>query len=106
MKFVSVKELSALGKTAIAAILTFGSLLQIPQFSTVVFHLANLHPHIATLLGALTTLAALMANPQVQKVLGIGPGDRIAAKDVSMDASGVITAASATLTKGPAEPKV
>jgi hypothetical protein len=74
MHFVSVKELTGLGKAAIAAILAFGGLLQVPQFSAVVFHLANLHPHIATIVGALTTLAALLANPQVQKILGIQTG--------------------------------
>lgn len=71
MKLVSIKEISALGKWAIGMILTFGGLLQVPQFEQIVFKLANLHPHIATIVGALTTLAALLANPQVQKILGI-----------------------------------
>jgi hypothetical protein len=100
MRFVSVKEISGLGKAAIGAILAFGSLLQVPQFSAIVFHLANLHPHIAVITGALTTLAALLANPQVQNILHLGPADKIAAKDVQL-ADGVLTAASATLTKGP-----
>lgn len=100
MHLVSVKQLSGLGKAAIGAILTFGALLQVPAFSAVVFKLANLHPHIATILGVLTTLTALLSNPQVQQILHIGPGDKAIAKDVQMDA-GIITAASVTLTKGP-----
>ena len=102
MKFVSVSEISGLGKSAIGALLAFGALLQVPQFSTLVFHVANLHPHIATIVGVLTTLAALLANPQVQKALhiNIGPEEQIAAKDVQI-ADGVLTATSATLTRGP-----
>jgi hypothetical protein len=100
MHLVSVKQLSGLGKAAIGAILTFGALLQVPAFSAAVFHLANLHPHIAALIGVLTTLAALMSNPQVQRILHIQPGVTLAAQNVAMDASGIITAESATL-KGP-----
>ena len=100
MHLVSVKQLSAIGKGAIAAIVAFGGLLQVPQFSAAIFHLANLHPHVATILGALTTLAALLANPQVQNILHIGPGVTAEAKNLEMDASGIITAESATL-KGP-----
>jgi hypothetical protein len=49
-----------------------------------------------------------MSNPQVQKILHINiqPGDKLAAKDVEMDAQGVITAASATLTAAPKPPQV
>lgn len=70
MKFVSVKELSVIGKSAIGLIATLGALLQVPQISAIVFKLANLHPHIATITAAITTIAAVMANPKVQKILG------------------------------------
>jgi hypothetical protein len=103
MKFVSVSEISALGKWVIGAVIAFGGLMQIPQFSAPVFMAAKLHPHIAAIVGVLTTLAALMSNPQVQKILHINmqPGDKLAAKDVAMDAAGNLTADSATLTKAP-----
>jgi uncharacterized membrane protein YkgB len=108
MKFVSVSEISALGKWVVSAVIAFGALLQIPQFSAPVFMAAKLHPHIAAIVATLTTLSALMSNPQVQKILHINiqPGDKLAAKDVEMDAQGVITAASATLTAAPKPPQV
>jgi len=100
MRFVTINQLSALGKWAIGVILTFGALLQVPQFSSVVFKIANLHPHIAVIIGALTTLAALLSNPQVDKILGIQPGEKLTAQNPEMDASGTITGTSTTLAKG------
>lgn len=70
MHLVSIKQLSILGKSAIALIGTVAALLQVPAISVLVIKLISAHPHIATITGAITTLAALMANPQVQKILG------------------------------------
>lgn len=81
MKFVSVKELSAIGKGAIALIATLGALLQVPQMSAVVFKLANLHPHLATITGCITVMASLLANTQVQKILGIEQTEQVTAPD-------------------------
>lgn len=104
MKFVSVKQITMLGKAAVGLILTLGALLQVPAVSAPVFMAAKLHPHIAAIVGVVTTLTALLSNPQVQTILHIGPKDMIVAQDVKVDA-GIITAASATLTQGPT-PKV
>lgn len=71
MKFVSVTELSALGKGAIGLIATMAGLLNVPQVNQAVMKAAAAHPHIAVIAGAVTTLAALLANPQVQKILGV-----------------------------------
>ena len=71
MRFVTVTELSTLGKSAVGAILAFGGIMQIPQVSAPIMAFGHDHPHIAALIGMLTGLAALLANPQVQKVLNI-----------------------------------
>lgn len=70
MKLVSVSQMTALGKSAIGLILAMGALLQIPDVSAFVGALVKLHPHISTLVGMITTIAALFANPQVQTILG------------------------------------
>ena len=71
MKFVTVTEISNLGKSAVGVILGFGGLMQIPAFSAPLMQFGHYHPHIASVIGTLTMLAALLANPQVQKVLNI-----------------------------------
>lgn len=71
MKVVSVTELTALGKSAIAFILAVGGLLNIPPVAAVVTEAAKLHPHVAIITGTFVTLATLLANPQVQRVLGV-----------------------------------
>lgn len=69
MKFVSINELSGLGKTAVGAVVSMAGLLQLPDVKNVVIPLVAHHPHLSTLAGALVTLGALLANPEVQKVL-------------------------------------
>lgn len=71
MKMVSVGQLSALGKSAVAVIITLAGLLNVPQVSAVVGAFFKLHPHWAFTATAITGLATLLANPQVQKVLGV-----------------------------------
>lgn len=67
MKLISVTELSTLGKGAIGLILTLGALLNVPAVSAI----AAQHPHLMAVGGTITALASLLANPQVQKILGV-----------------------------------
>jgi len=71
MKFVTVTEISALGKGAIGTIMGLGALLQIPAVSAPIMQFGHYHPHIASVIGTITLLTTLLANPQVQKVLNI-----------------------------------
>ena len=71
MKFVSPAKLSAIGKGFFSLLLTAVALFQIPAVAQAVEPLAKLHPHIAITCGLLTTIGALLSNPQVQNVLGI-----------------------------------
>lgn len=71
MKIVTVTELSALGKGVIGFVIALAGLFQIPAIDQYLTAAAVHHPHIAVIAGAVTTIAALLANPQVQKVLNI-----------------------------------
>lgn len=71
MKFISPAKFTALGKGAIALILSLTGLIQIPAVSAFLMPLIQHHPHIATIVGGLTTISALLANPQVQDFFGI-----------------------------------
>lgn len=73
MKFVSVTQLSAIGKGVIAFIVGAFSLMQVPQVAAVVTAMAHDHPHVAIAVGMVTTLATLLVNPQVQKIIGYVP---------------------------------
>jgi len=73
MKFVSVTELSGIGKSAIAAVLALGGLMQIPQVAAVITAIAHNHPHVAIAVGTVGTLCTLLMNPQVQRIIGYVP---------------------------------
>ena len=89
MKFVTVTEISAIGKGAIAGVITLGGLFQIPAIAATLTAAAHNHPHIAIAIGTITTLASLLANPQVQKVLNISvPVGSTADVNIQTPASG------------------
>ena len=71
MKFVNVTELSALGKSAIAFIITLGGLMQIPAIGVPLTAAAKNHPHFAAAIATVTMLTTLLSNPAVQKALGV-----------------------------------
>ena len=73
MKFVTVTQLSTLGKSAIGFILGLGGLLQIPAVSAPVAQFVHYHPHYAFIIATITGLTTLLANPQVEKVIGYIP---------------------------------
>ncbi len=71
MKFVTVTQVSALGKAAIGLIVSFGAVMQIPAVYAPITAFGHDHPHFASVIGVLTLLTTLLTNPQVQKVLNI-----------------------------------
>lgn len=73
MKFVSVTQLSAIGKSVLGFILALGVFMQIPAVAAVVTAAAHDHPHIAIAVGTFTTLLSLCTNPTVQKFVGYVP---------------------------------
>lgn len=73
MKFVSVTQLSNIGKGVIAFVIGAFGLMQVPQVAAVVTAMAHDHPHVAIAVGMVTTLATLFLNPQVQKIIGYVP---------------------------------
>jgi hypothetical protein len=56
-------------KALIGMLLTFGSLMQIPAVNSFVAPLIAHHPHIASIIGTLLGIYAVLHNPQVQQVL-------------------------------------
>lgn len=58
-------------KGLVAFLIGLGSLLQIPAIETPLLAAAKQHPHVATILAALTSIAAVLHNPKVEKLLGI-----------------------------------
>lgn len=58
-------------KGLVAFLIGLGSLLQIPAIETPLLAAAKQHPHVATILAALTGVAAVLHNPKVEKLLGI-----------------------------------
>ena len=71
MKLTPIQRLSLLGKLCIGFVATVCALVQIPAVKDVLIPLLASHPHISTIFGGLTVIGSLMANPQVQQVLGI-----------------------------------
>lgn len=71
MRLTPIQRLSLLGKLCIGFIATVCGLVQIPQVKDTLIPLLANHPHCSTVLGGVTLIGALMANPQVQQVLGI-----------------------------------
>lgn len=71
MKIVTITELSAIGKGSIALIFSLAALFEVPTIGQIITQAAAHHPHIAVAVGAVTTLASLLANPQVQKIFNI-----------------------------------
>ncbi len=71
MRLVPIAQISAVGKLCVGLIASAAGLVQIPEVKNAVIPLAANHPHVSTLLGALTIIGALMANPQVQTILHI-----------------------------------
>jgi hypothetical protein len=68
---ITVTELSAFGKSAVAAILSFGALLQVPAVSAPIMQFGHYHPHFAGAIATVTMLSTLLAIPQVQTILHI-----------------------------------
>lgn len=58
-------------KSLVSFVLTFGGLMQIPQFGNIVMALAKGHPHITIAVASLSSAAMLLHNPQVEQLLGI-----------------------------------
>lgn len=73
MKLVCLSDLSAAGKSLVAAIVSIASLLQIDAVKNVVMPVVAHHPHISFLIGGLITLGTLLTNPAVQKAIHYHP---------------------------------
>ena len=58
-------------KSLIAFLIGLGSLMQVPQISGPVIAFAAHHPHVATIVAALTAIIGLLHNPTVDAILGI-----------------------------------
>jgi hypothetical protein len=71
MKFVTASQMSGLGKAAVGLILTLGAFFNVPQVAAVMGQVFKQHPHISFTVGAIVTLASLLVNPQVQKIIGL-----------------------------------
>lgn len=71
MKMTPLQRVSALGKFCIALIVGAYGLVQIPAVKNALVPLAANHPHVASTMVLISTIGALLANPQVQHALGI-----------------------------------
>lgn len=71
MKLTPVQRLSAATKYLVGLVITGAGLVQIPAVKNAIIPLMANHPHFSTLIGALVTIGALIANPQVQAIIGI-----------------------------------
>ena len=61
-------------KSLVGACVAISSVLQVPAVHDILIKAAVLHPHLAIIIGAATTIAALLHNPQVCDALHINPG--------------------------------
>jgi hypothetical protein len=58
-------------KSIIAALMTFGGLMQIPAFSAYVLSITGHHPHLAALVTSVMGIYAVLHTPEVQDALGL-----------------------------------
>lgn len=68
---IDTAKLKISTKRLFAFFLCFGGLMQIPTVSGFVGSVTLHHPHVAALVTAVTGIALLLHNPEVQDVLGI-----------------------------------
>jgi len=66
-----VSKLKISTKSLIAFLIGLGSLMQVPAIENPVMAFAAHHPHVATIIAALTAIIGLLHNPTVDAILGI-----------------------------------
>lgn len=67
----TVDNLRESTKWLLGLIVSFGAFMQIPQVNNYVTPLLNSHPRIAPIVFAITGIAALLHQPQIERFLGI-----------------------------------
>jgi hypothetical protein len=68
---IDTSKLKVSTKSMISAVLAFGGIMQIPAVSSAVLKITTTHPAIASIVGALMGVYAVLHNPQVESALGI-----------------------------------
>lgn len=90
-------------QSIVGGFFALGAILQVPSIDAMVLGSATKHPHIAAIVTAIVGIATALHNPQVQKALGLEPGDVVQATNPEVTPDGTLKADSATIIKNPKE---